>query len=551
MLGYVSYAFFWLYYRILHAFWLIHFTQLAKRPRQLQNALLKRIMRENRGTQIGQEFGFHMIQSENDYQQTVGLQTYENVKDSLRTQESTGTRLLCAEEFVFQEQLFQNSEPISYPLTEASYRRARRNVRIAAYSWQKHYGLWRNRVFAILVDRPPSLSLTGLPQSTSAGFIYRNLPRFMRNRCIAPQEIAEIRDVKTRYLAHAIVALADRNITGLLTANPATLTHLMQVIEKDFKSICTGIEKGEFPRPERSNTPKQQQYRLRPNPRRATQLRRMKESRKTLTMHDYWPKLRGIICWQSGSCSTAVSHLRSQLRPRFAFIELANPSASVFGTVNIDTRSRTCIPLLREHFYEFAERSSWDAGFAHIKLLDELVVGNEYYAIATTPSGLYRIQTFQIIKVTGKIHETPTFEFVQHSSHSTNVHGEQLAESEVISAIAKLNEKHSFEIQQFLLLCNVEERSYELYVESNLELDCERVQIQFDDALSNNSSFWLSQRLTERMAAPVVHQIREGTINQFRVENLTDGSRDPTSVLPHLQLSHEIDLDLAAARINK
>lgn len=549
MFGYVTYAFFWVYCRILYALWLVHFTQLAKRPRQVQATLLKRILRDNKDTQIGQEFGFRLIQTEANYQETVGIQSYEGLKDSLRTQESTGSRLLCAEDFVYQDQLYKNSDPISYPLTASAYRRTRQNVRIAAFSWLKHYGLWRHRVFSILVDKPPSLSLTGLPQGTSVGFIYRNLPRFIRARCIAPQEFAEIRDIKKRYLAHAIVALADGNLTGLLTANPATLMHLSHVIESEFTTICSAIEKGEFPRPERTNTTIQNQYQLRPNPRRANLLRRLRESNENLSLHDYWPKLRGIICWTSGSCSTAIRYLREQLRPGIAFVELANPSASVVGTINIDTRTRTCVPLLRDNFYEFAERSSWESGFADMKRLDEIVVGNEYYVILTTPSGLYRIQTEQIIKVTGKIHETPTFEFVQHSSHSTNVHGEQLAESEVISAIAQLNEKHNHEIQQFLVLCNVERRSYELYIESKLRLDCEQIRFQFDDALSRNSSFWLTQRLTERMDAPEVTQIREGTINTYRLEHLTDGSRDPITVLPHLLSSQDIDMNFADARI--
>lgn len=546
---FVTYGLFWVYYRILHAFWLLHYTQLAKRPQQVQASLLRRILRDNKQTQFGVEFNFAYTQSGGDYQEAIGLQDYPEIEQMLRSQETTGRRLLCEKEYIYVQKSFEGVHSNLFPLTLSDYRHAQRNVRIAAYAWHKHYGLWRHRVFSILVDVPTSLSLTGLPQGTEAGFIYRNLPRFMRNRCIAPQEVAEIREPHLRYVAHAILALSDPNITGVLTANPATLIHLLHVINKDFEEICEAIEIGKLPVSNRSNVPQSERFKLRANPRRANQLRDLKKAKEKLSFLDFWPKLHGVICWKSGGCSIASAHLRSKLGTSVPILELATPSAAILGSINIDTRTTTCVPLLRQNFYEFAERFSWDSGFAQLKHMDQLNVGSEYYVFITTGSGIYRIETGHAIKVTGKIHDTPTFEFVQNRLKITSLQGERLSETEVIAAVSMLNERFGCKINQFMVLCNVEKSRYELYLESDLELNKELVQTQFDDGLSSQSPLWLSKRLTERMGLPEVHQIQSGTIDAYRAESLTDGSIDATYVLPHLQFSSECELDFESVEI--
>ena len=545
MINWIAYAVYWLLNGLFDVFSFHRFILLTKKPRATQVALLKRIVRDNKDSQIGRAYRFNYIRDLEDFRTQVGLCTYDEIKNNLRMQETSGKYLVCARRFIY---LNHNADPKNlkaFPFTAEALREARRDVRLTGRSWLRHYGLWRNRVFTLMEDEPRSFSNTGLPQGTVTGFVIRNLPNFMRRRCISNTEIALIKDPEVRYLAHGIVALAEPHLTCLVTANPATLVHLRHVIKQNYDEICDVIEHGRLPgRIQREIHGKRL---IRPNPRRASQLRSLGEADELATFRDFWPRIRGVICWTAGSCRSSLQYLRKQLREGTPVIELGYQSSASFGTINVDTKTNACLLPFHRNFYEFAERSPWEAGFSHLKLINELVVGQEYYVIVTTRSGLYRLQTDQIVKVTGKVHNTPTFEFVQNGSSSTNINGERLAESHVISAIEKLQAEHDCEISQFLMLSNREGKRYELYVESESSWEPELIASWFDSALASCNSEWAVKRMAERMDAPEIHQVPIGTINTLRTRSIRDGFADPLFVLPHLQLQEDVPSDLASA----
>lgn len=543
MINWIAYSAYRLLRGLFDGFAFHRLIRLTNKPRNVQIALLKRILRENKDSQIGRMYRFSVIRDLDEYREQVGLTTYEAIKNDLRLQETSRKYLLCAAKFVY---LNHNADPKNFkafPFTPNALRDARRDVKLTAYAWLRHYGLWRNRVFTMLEDEPMSYSNTGLPQGTVTGFVYRNLPKFMRRRCISSTEIAAVKDPETRYLAYAIVALAESNISCLVTANPATLIHLLDVINLNFDEICDAIEHGVLPEHVRRTV--QGKQLVRTNPKRATQLRSLSDTEGRKTFIDFWPRIGGVICWTAGSCRSSLQHLRTQLPVGTPVIELGYHSSASFGAINVDTRTNACLLSFHRNFYEFAERAPWEAGFGQLKLLDELVVGQEYYVLVTTRSGLYRLQTDQIVRVTGKVHNTPTFEFVQNGSSSTNINGERLSESHVISAVEKLNAEHGCGISQFLMICDPEEKRYKLYVESENAWEPELIVNWFDDALASLNSEWAVKRVAERMQEPEFHRLPTGTIDALRTQSIRNGFADPLYVLPHLQNRSDVAVDLS------
>ena len=545
MINWVTYATFWLLNGLLAVFSFHRFILLTTKPRVTQVALLKRILRDNKESQLGRTYRFNYIRDLDDFRAQVGLSTYAYIKNDLRLQETSGKYLLCARRFVYLNHNANPNDRKAFPFTADALREARRDVKLTARAWLRHYGLWRHRVFALMEDEPRSFSNTGLPQGTVLGFVYRNLPNFMRRRCISNREITAIKDPELRYLAHAIIALAEPHVSCLLTANPSALVHLLYVINENYDEICSAIEHGMLP--DQIQREIQGKRPIRANPKRALQLRSLREKDEKTTFAQIWPKIRGVICWTAGSCKSSLQYLRKQLPSGTPVIELGYQSSASFATINVDTRTNACLLPFHRNFYEFAERSPWEAGFSQLKLIDELVVGQEYYVIVTTRSGLYRLQTDQIVKVTGKIHNTPTFEFVQDGSSSTNISGERLAESDVISAFEKLNAEHGCEISQFLMLSDSERKRYELYVESEHSSEPELIANWFDNALGSCNSEWAVKRMAERMAAPEIHRVPIGTIDALRTRSTRDGYADPLFVLPHLQSQNDISFDLDSA----
>ncbi|MCY4095299.1 MAG: GH3 auxin-responsive promoter family protein, partial [Gammaproteobacteria bacterium] len=324
MINWIAYAAYWLLRGLFDGYAFHRLIRLTKKPRSVQIALLKRILRDNKDSQIGRMYRFNVIRDLDEYRELVGLTTYAAIKNDLRLQETSRKYLLCAAKFVY---LNHNADPKNFkafPFTPMSLRDARRDVRMTAYAWLRYYGLWRYRVFTLIEDEPLSYSNTGLPQGTVTGFIYRNLPNFMRRRCISSPEIAAIKDAETRALAHAIIALAESNITCLVTANPATFIHLLDVINQNFDEICNVIEHGVLP--EHVQRAVRGKQLLRANPRRAEQLRTLTETKNRKTFSDFWPRIRGVICWTAGSCRSSLQYLRTQLPTGIPVIELGYQS---------------------------------------------------------------------------------------------------------------------------------------------------------------------------------------------------------------------------------
>lgn len=547
MINWIAYAIYWLLNGLFDVFSFRRLIHLTKKPRAAQVALLKRILRDNKDSQFGRAHRFNYLRGLEDYRAQVGLTTYADIKNDLRLQESSGKYVVCARRFVY---LNHNADPKNikaFPFTADALREARRDVRLTARGWLRHYGLFRNRVLTLMEDEPRSFSNTGLPQGTVTGFIYRNLPNFMRRRCISNHELAAIKDPEIRYLAYAILALSESHVSCMLTANPATLIHLLYVINRDYDEICDAIAHGTLP--ERIQREIRGKRLHRASPRRATQLRALSETVERKTFGDIWPRIRGVICWTAGSCRSSLQYLRTQLPSGTPVLELGYQSSASFGTINVDTRTNACLLSFHRNFYEFAERSPWEAGFGILKLIDELIVGQEYYVLVTTRSGLYRLQTDQIVRVTGKVHNTPTFEFVQNGSSSTNVNGERLAESHVITAIEKLNAEHSCRISQFLMIGDTEQKRYTLYVESENSWEPELVASLFDSALASCNSEWAVKRMAERMEPTEFHRVPAGTINGLRAGSVRNGYADPLFVLPHLQAREDLSLDLSSVTL--
>ena len=544
MVNLISYSIAWIFNRIFGAVPFLRLMRLTKNPKLIQSAVLKRILKDSRDTQFGRLFRFFGIQDVEQFQSSVGMHAYRDLNELMRNQEASGTPLLCSQPFVYLTHSVGTNAEQAFPMTPETLRNSRRDVRLAAYAWLRRYGLWRGRVFAFLAVEPRSFAKSGLPQNTSTGFIFRNLPKFMRSRCFIPSALSSIRNPEDRYLALAIVGFAEVGVTCMMTPNPATFIQLVHTVNHRFEEIFAAIEQGQLP--DHIQNQLKDKISLLADPRRATFLRETMQSKSSLGFGDIWPNLRGVICWTSGGCLTSLNHLRKLLPVGLPILELGYQSSAFLGTLNVDTKTNSCIPTFHRNFFEFAERSSWESGFGDLKTLFELVVGQEYYVFVTTQSGVYRLLTDQIVRTTGKVHNTPTIEVVQRGSSFTNLNGERLAESQIIDAVQCLNERHACGINQFVMLSDAMRMRYDLYVESDLAWETDLVETWFDDAIAERNSAYFAKRCAERLQPPTIHRIEPGTINRFRTASVRDGFSDPQVIFPHLQIRKDREVDLEA-----
>ena len=86
-------------------------------------------------------------------------------------------------------------------------------------------------------------------------------------------------------------------------------------------------------------------------------------------------------------------------------------------------------------YFEFVEREAWEAGKRNFVGLADLTPGSQYFIFITTVDGLYRYDMNDIVEAVDRHHATPTIRFIQKGRGVTNITGEKLYESQLISAM--------------------------------------------------------------------------------------------------------------------
>ena len=546
----VSYTFLRTGLRLTQARRYREMVEAAKRPRDVQQALLRRITAENADTEFGRKHGFSQVADADAYRQATPVQTYEDLRPLVERQELTGEPCLTMERPVYYHRTSGTvGAAKNIPVTESGLKRMKRDQQLAAYVWSRDTAVLQGKGFAISGQAIEGRMEGGTPFGSASGLLYQGQSRLVRSRYVLSHEVADIEDYDSRYLTTVILGLAEPNVTGMATANPSTFLRLLSVADRHSDTILEAIASGRMPGENSLPAPVRQG--LQANPGRAAYLARCLESSGRFTYIDIWPDLRGIVTWTGGSCGTALSGLNGLLSADIPVIELGYLASEFRGTLNIDARNNVCLPTFFQTYFEFVEREAWERGEAEFLGLHELEQGGEYYVLVTTPEGLYRYDMNDIVRVTGMVHQTPTLDFVQKGKGTTSITGEKLTESQALDAVPAVLSERNIHQRFFIVIADEEASGYTLFVEVG---DGEAAHAADGAAIAADLDFRLCQlnveyeakRKSGRLVPMEVRWLPPGTGDRYRSACVQSGQRDTQFKYLHLQYARECRLDFAA-----
>ncbi len=517
----------------------------SKTPREVQEILLQRILTANADTEFGKRYGLSQVADINSYRKAVPVQTYEDLRPFIERQELTRQHCLTTEQPVYYHRTSGTlGEPKNIPVTETGLRRIRRHQQVSAYAQSFASEIFRGKVFGVTGQAIEGRMEGGTPFGSASGLLYQSQSRLIRSRYVLPPALSEISDYESRYLAMAVYGLAEPSVSCVATANPSTLMRLLSVINENIDLILASVTSGRLPKGVSAGNSAID--RLRPNAGRADQLARMFREKGTLSYLDIWPNLGGVVTWTGGSCAVPLRGLVGLLPDKTMIIELGYVASEFRGTVNIDVQRNVCLPTLLDTVFEFVEREAWEEGSADFLSLHELDDGREYYVFVTTPEGLYRYDMKDIIRVTGKVNETPTLEFVQKGKGVTNITGEKLHEVQVLDAVLAVLEERGTQSNFFVMLADQSSAQYTLFVEmqqpSGGGIDA-AISNDLDGRLRASNIEYDGKRGSGRLSPLNVRRLRAGTGEEYRRSRIAEGRRDAQFKFLHLQYTHECSFD--------
>lgn len=533
----------------------------AKAPDETQLGVLRRILASNTSTTFGTKHGFSRINTVSEYRQAVPVQDYEDMREFVERQELTGEPCLTAEQPVFFNRTSGTvTAAKNIPVTESGLKRLRDRQRLGTYVWSVGAPILSGKVFAVGGSAVEGHMQGGTPYGSASGKLHKNQPRLLRGRYVLPHEMTSLADYQVRYLAMAILGVSEPEVTCVATANPSTLTQLLSLINQHAELVLEAVATGGVP-DEVSAAASEAGCPLNLHPRRsrALGLQRCLDAGGQLTYADFWPDLAGVVTWTGGSCGVALSSLKPTLPERCRVIEVGWVASEMQGTINVDARNNTCLPLLEDTFFEFAEtdasvaqRTEIGSRDAEFLTLSELETGCDYNVVVTTSDGLYRYDMSDIVRVTGWLNGTPTLEFVQKTSGITSITGEKLYEAQVLGAVSPALVEHQLPSSFFIMLADVEAARYTLYVETAASaFGAEAAAVSalaqdIDQRLRSGNIEYDSKRASGRLESLRILRLRPGTGAAYRFQQVAAGQRDMQFKYLHVQYSHDCPFDFDA-----
>ena len=489
-------------------------------PHQIQNDLLKRILAKNKSTTFGQEHGFEQIHSYEEYRSKVPVCDYEALRSYIDKQESEGVPHLNASQPVMYVQTSGTTgEPKNIPILQSTINDYRNSQHIVAYAiYENIPGAYDGKILAITSPAVEGVMASGAQCGAMSGIIYRSMPSIMREKYVLPAKIFEIKDYDQKYYEMTKLALAEKNITMIATANPSTLIKLDQVMNHDPEKIIDSVSCI--------------------NKERANELTQILRTHNKLTFSKVWPNVKCVTTWTGGNCGVLIPKLKKEMPTTTRFVELGYLSSEFRGGITFDVINNLQLPSLHENFFEFVEKNAWEDKTPTFLTLTEIQKGEQYYIFVTTKNGLYRYNINDLIEVTGQLNNTPTIQFVQKGKGVTNLTGEKLYEGQLIQAMTEIINEKQIHIGFFKMLGCAQKREYTLYTESN-ELDIADV----ENRLAKLNIEFESKRKSTRLNPLRLVHLNDGTGEAYKRHCLQLGQRESQFKMSYLQYQNECSFD--------
>jgi hypothetical protein len=484
------------------------FRHALRHPRRIQERLLRGYLTKNASTAFGRAHGFGEIRSTLEYQERVPLRRYRDYEGFIKRIQSGEQSVLTRESVGVLQSTGGTTSRKRIPYSQGLQRELRNAVGPWILDlWRRHPAVARGRSYWSISPVDSSME----PESSIASsfeddaeYLGRFSKRIIRSTFAVPSMVRHISDVEAFRYVTCLHLLRAADLALISVWHPTFLTLLMKTLAADWERLVTDIEHGRVSPAGKipSSLHAALLPSLRPNPRRATEIRRLGPEPSFRSA--IWPQLQVVSCWGDGH---AALHL-DEVRREFPGVTVQPKGLlATEGCVTIPFEGQTPLAI-RSHFFEFLE-SDGTSRLAH-----DVQPGGTYSVVLTTGGGLYRYRLEDRVRCTGFLERTPTLQFLGKEAHLSDLVGEKLSEEFVVGVLRHLFAQFAI-TPAFALLAPDGivngTAGYTLYLESARSVP-RMLARALDDALCGHGDYAYARRLEQLRPARLFRIERDGAV---------------------------------------
>lgn len=370
----------------------------------------------------------------------------------------------------------------------------------------------------------------GTVYGSVSGVTRRDIPNFIRPIHSAPDAVFAISDYTARYYTIMRIGI-EQNISIIVTANPSTIIEMQNNVNEFFDDYVSDIENGTLNKNLKieDDVRSEIEKTLKPNPKRAAELRALKEKYPLILPKHYWPEFQVLTTWKCGNTKVYMEKFQNSFPDDMLYQEFSYFSSECRSGLVLNGKDDTVL-FPHMHYFEFISRDDLESENPKFLQLHELEEGKEYSVYVTTWSGLYRYPMNDLVKVTGFYRTIPTVQFIQKINGIVSMTGEKLSESQFIDSIHLAEEQTKIPVQFFVGFASVQESTYHIYYEFKGENTTPEQMEKFNKAVDENlkklNIEYEAKRDSFRVKAPVPHKLQKFSFETFKENCIKQGARD-------------------------
>lgn len=448
--------------------------------------LLLKLIDDNKDTEYGRKYNFKDIHSIEDYKKNVPFSVYDDYAPYIeRMIKNDENNLISAYPAVhYAVSSGSVGVPKSIPVSEKTiecYKKYSCNLIFGLMDeyYKKKFGKsYANGKGLNTLEVREMKTDNGIMKGPISSTTSRANKKFLPYVFSSPMEIVFTNEVMDLKYLQLRFGLEERNLSFMLGAFMTSLVDLMTYMNANWQTLCDEIEKGILNKdahiPE--NVRKKLEVYLKPNPKRAEELRReFAKGFDTPIIPRIWKNMSWIYAIGTGGFASYTEKMRKYSGNVPIDFSVYGASEALMAVArNVEEGEFVLIP--DSGFYEFVPMDSDDENITYT--IDELEVGKDYEIIVTNLSGFYRYRIKDVIRVTGYHKQSPKLKFVYRKNQMISIAGEKTNDEAVSWAVSEFAKETDCKISDYSIEADTdcEPGRYIVYLEPDHIMNPEKME---------------------------------------------------------------------------